>query len=63
MNVDLAPTILDMAGIEIPEHMDGRSLLKLTKNARYQNRYMFVNVIEIYFCLSPDIVIIPLQKF
>ncbi|KAL4218375.1 Extracellular sulfatase Sulf-1 [Mactra antiquata] len=33
-NVDLAPTILDMAGIEIPEHMDGRSLLKLIKTHR-----------------------------
>ncbi|XP_060596167.1 extracellular sulfatase Sulf-1-like [Ruditapes philippinarum] len=30
-NVDIAPTILDMAGIEIPAHMDGRSLLKLIK--------------------------------
>ncbi|XP_053383354.1 extracellular sulfatase Sulf-1-like isoform X2 [Mercenaria mercenaria] len=30
-NVDLAPTILDMAGIAIPEHMDGRSLMKLIK--------------------------------
>lgn len=31
MNVDLAPTILDMAGVAIPEHMDGRSLFKLIK--------------------------------
>ena len=27
--IDFAPTILDMAGIEIPEYMDGRSLLGL----------------------------------
>ena len=40
MNIDLAPTILDMAGITIPEHMDGRSLLKLTRNSRYINRYV-----------------------
>ena len=42
VNIDLAPTILDMAGIEIPEHMDGRSLLKLTKNSRYFNRYKLI---------------------
>jgi len=29
LNVDIAPTVLDMAGIEIPSHMQGRSLLPL----------------------------------
>ncbi|KAF4522398.1 hypothetical protein B566_EDAN012981 [Ephemera danica] len=29
LNVDLAPTFLDVAGVEAPPHMDGRSLLPL----------------------------------
>ena len=37
-NVDIAPTILDMAGLEIPEHMDGRSLLKLIKEHKQANK-------------------------
>ena len=33
--IDFAPTILDMAGIEIPEYMDGRSLLPLLLVRKY----------------------------
>jgi len=29
LNVDLAPTFLDMGGVPTPQHMDGRSILPL----------------------------------
>jgi arylsulfatase A-like enzyme len=31
-NIDFAPTILDLAGVQIPENMDGESLVPLLKN-------------------------------
>lgn len=38
-NIDIAPTILDMAGIEVPEHIDGRSILKLIKSHKLENNF------------------------
>ncbi|XP_022239244.1 putative extracellular sulfatase Sulf-1 homolog isoform X2 [Limulus polyphemus] len=36
INVDLAPTFLELGGVEVPKHMDGKSIVPLLKDAYEQ---------------------------
>ena len=37
LNIDLAPTILNLAGIEIPDYMQGESMLNLLKGEKHES--------------------------
>lgn len=38
LNIDLAPTLLDLAGVSVPDHIQGRSLLPILATARSPGR-------------------------
>ncbi|HJZ83206.1 MAG TPA: sulfatase/phosphatase domain-containing protein, partial [Pyrinomonadaceae bacterium] len=46
LNIDLAPTLLGMAGVSVPPRMEGRSLVPLLKGTRFAWRNSFL--IEYY---------------
>jgi arylsulfatase A-like enzyme len=51
LNIDLAPTLLDLAGIKVPEVMDGESLVPIIKGEKTEWRKHFF--FEHYVSPSP----------
>ena len=47
----MAPTLIDMAGHSIPDHMDGQSVLRLLKSVRDPKKWVwgFVDEFTGYF--------------
>lgn len=68
LNIDLAPTILEWAGVKIPAYMQGESLLPLfdskKKNKKWRDGFMFEYYVDdAYPYAGPDMLALRTNKY
>ncbi|MCF8380104.1 MAG: sulfatase [Bacteroidales bacterium] len=66
MNIDLAPTILEMAGVEVPEYMQGKSMLDLMeqKDENWRKSILFEYYVDdAYPYAGPDMLAVITDSF
>jgi len=67
LNIDFAPTILSLAGVEIPEYMQGESMVSLLKGEKKENwrkAIMFEYYVDDYYPYAgPNLIAIRTDKY
>ena len=67
LNIDLAPTILDLAGVEIPKYMQGESMKKLLEGKKVKNwrkAILFEYYLDTYWPYAgPNLIAVRTEKF